>query len=786
MSLLMRHHLGTLRAACGRWLALLTALALSVAAVVALLQGGGRLRAAMAENYLATRPAHAQLLLRPGWNAALAERLLSELRGQDGVVAARWGASARVRVQAAGGAVREGMLLAVQQDGRRAGIDASDKRDRVGEVALPRLVQGRWPAPGEALIERDAAQFLADANTLTLADGSLPVSGRVHDAALAPASSEGVVYAYVPATDMLRLPRSDPVLLRFSRVEAGQDGLPDPVRADTLARRSAAWINAQGLAVTELRVPPLGEHPHQRQADGAVQMLLACAGLSALLSAVTAAALLSAWLDSQRHALGVLKAWGASRSALLRSALALVATLCVGAAVLGLSLGLAAGDALAQVSAALLNLTLLPWSPDRRAVAAAMALGMALPLLFTAGAVWVWAGQPLRVALSARALARPGSLDSLPLPGPLALRLAFRSLVRRRRRFMLSATLLAVAGAVFMGGLNLRAAWGALVDHSAAQRLYAIELRSPEPAAAAAVTTLSGVVEAEAWNTRRATWVGADGLAISRTYPDGGHGQLLLRTAPQSPRLQRFELTQGRWFGPASDAAAVPELVANAAALALLDWPARLGATLSVVTDGARLTGTLVGISSEPMSPPTVYVRAGPDAGATHWRLRLAPGDSDEQARAEVGRRWPGARVVTEADLRGAAARHVQVLQRALSWVGMGTGLVGLVALASALGSSVAERRRERTVLRALGASRRLLGSGVMLEAAGVVLSSLLLAWGASAVLDPLLTARLGAISGQPLRASTAPWVWPLWAAMALAAGLLASLLPARAAARPA
>ena len=212
MSLLMRHHLGALRAACGRWLALLTALALSVAAVVALLQGGGRLRVAMAENYLATRPAHAQLLLRPGWNAALAERLLSELRGQDGVVAARLGASARVRVQAAGGAVREGMLFAVQRDGRSAGVSASDRRDRGGEVALPRRVQGRWPALGEALIERDAAQFLADANTLTLADGrNLPVSGRVHDAALAPASSEGAVYAYLPATDMLRLPRSDHV-----------------------------------------------------------------------------------------------------------------------------------------------------------------------------------------------------------------------------------------------------------------------------------------------------------------------------------------------------------------------------------------------------------------------------------------------------------------------------------------------------------------------------------------------------------------------------------------------
>ena len=69
---------------------------------------------------------------------------------------------------------------------------------------------------------------------------------------------------------------------------------------------------------------------------------------------------------------------------------------------------------------------------------------------------------------------------------------------------------------------------------------------------------------------------------------------------------------------------------------------------------------------------------------------------------------------MTEKELRGAAAGHLLWLQRALSWVALSTGFVGVVALASALGSGAAERRRELAVLHALGAPNRLLALTVM------------------------------------------------------------------------
>ena len=127
------------------------------------------------------------------------------------------------------------------------------------------------------------------------------VTGSLHDPALAPASTEGVVYAYLPARTLLALPAvSTPtsVLLRFTGVEAERD----QAGADAAARRAAACLNGRGVRVQALRVSPPAEHPHQRQADGAVRMLLACALLSVVLCAVTAAALLRRWLDGQRHA----------------------------------------------------------------------------------------------------------------------------------------------------------------------------------------------------------------------------------------------------------------------------------------------------------------------------------------------------------------------------------------------------------------------------------------------------------------------------------------------------
>ena len=182
-----------------------------------------------------------------------------------------------------------------------------------------------------------------------------------------------------------------------------------------------------------------------------------------------------------RHVLGVLKVLGASRASLVASSLIVVTGLTSLAALAGLLLGLGVAEALARVSASLLNLQLLPWRANRQALAAGLSLGLLLPMGFSAVSIGRWAGQSPAVALAQRTLQRPDALSRLPLPGPLAARMALRNVLRRRQRFVLSSLLMATAGALFMGGPNLREAWGHLLDQSAAQRLYQIELHLAVP-----------------------------------------------------------------------------------------------------------------------------------------------------------------------------------------------------------------------------------------------------------------------------------------------------------------
>lgn len=768
-----------LGAARGRWIALLSALTLSVAAVVALMQGGERIEQAMRENYLATRPAHAQLLLAPGFDPAHADAVVADLaRHEKYITAARLGlsGSTRLRALSASGAAekwRPALLFSLP------------------EPTEPPLAQGRYeqggrPASQELWIERDARGLLGTASRLELPGGNvLHIGGSLHDPALPPASTEGVVYAYLNKSTLRNLASFTPqasVMLRF----AGVQGPQDQARADALANQAALYLGAHNLKVSELRVPPLSQHPHQRQANAAVSMLLACAMLSALLCLLTATALLRGWLDGQRHALGVLKVLGAGRAALLRSSLLPLLGLTSLAALAGTGLGLSAGEALAQVSAKLLNLELLGWQASAAALGAGLSLGLLLPATFIALSIWRWAGQPAAVALAKQELQRPDALSRLRLPGPLALRMALRNVMRRRRRFLLASLLLAVAGAVFMGGLNLRAAWDHLLAQSAAQRLYGIELRFAAPSTAAELAALARtqleVRLIEPWPTQRASFLGPQGYAVSRAYPDGGHGQLLLRDVPAKAQLQRFSLSEGRWLQEGS------EWVLNQAAAAALQGPGiKLGEPLTLSTAAGPLTGRWVGLVDEAMSAPTIYRLAPGEAASAQWRLGLAPGShAPALAQALVASAaamgLPQVRALTEQDLRASSAGHLLVLQRTLAWVALGTGLVGLVTLASALGSSVAERKQELKLLHALGASDRLLANTVMAEALLVVAFSLGLALLLGLALDPLLATRLGDISGQPLHAQKDGLALPLWAILAAVGGLLASLGASKAA----
>src|SRR6185369_4180588 len=131
------------------------------------------------------------------------------------------------------------------------------------------------------------------------------------------------------------------------------------------------------------------------------------------------------------------------------------------------------------------------------------------------------------------------------------LKLSLRNTFRRRGRLILTLSLLAAAGAMFMTGINVKAGWQAYLDQSSADRHYDLEIRfnslQSEEKVLSTLANVPGVEKVESWNFTPAALDRPDGLDIVRTYPDGGHGSFTLRSVKPDTSLIEKPLLSGRW-----------------------------------------------------------------------------------------------------------------------------------------------------------------------------------------------------------------------------------------------
>ncbi|MGY1654056.1 ABC transporter permease [Geodermatophilus sp. SYSU D01119] len=220
-------------------------------------------------------------------------------------------------------------------------------------------------------------------------------------------------------------------------------------------------------------------------------------------------------------------------------------------------------------------------------------------------------------------------------------------------------------------------------------------------------------------------------------------------------------------------------------------WSVRDGdeVTLTAGANSRTLTAVVGGDASTPVLYAADLRGLVPDAPAATLWLRLADGDGQRDAIAEVteltGAAAPQAYVTGLASERAAID---QVLDAMLLVV---TGLLGvavliaLIGVGNTLALSVVERRQENGLLRALGLTRG--------QMRGLLAWEALLVAGVAAVLGVVIGGAYGLIGtasllgGQDVVVVDVPWVQVGGiVVVATVAGLLASVLPARRAARTA
>jgi putative ABC transport system permease protein len=773
-----RKLVGDVSAERGRALVMVAAIGVSLVAVGAVLGAYAILTREIGVNYLGTQPASAALVLSGGVDRALVDevRRLPSIADAE----ARGVVLARARV---GDEWRPILLFVID--------DFSDMR-----LNRFRPESGAWPPPdGAMLIERAAAAMLEASSGASVmvktphGARSLPITGLVHDPGLAPAWQERMGYAYITRAT-LSLLGEEPLLheLRISVRERPMDRRAVVATATDLAK----WLGERGHPVHEIHVPPPGKHPHQGQMTTILFMMAAFSLMALALSAILVAASLAAMLARQVREIGVMKTVGARTRQIAVLYLVLVAALGALAVAVAWPVGVLGARAFAGVVAGMLNFTVTSLAVPHWVFLCVAAAGLLVPLAVAAVPIGRASRVTVRQALDQHGVSSDTLRERLARLPP-----ALRNVLRRPARLALTLGLLAAGGAMFTTALNIERAWGRMLDKFYQARDYDLELRlaTAQPSSMAErLRALPGVRAVEAWGYAPAALAKAGEIEVTAAYPDGRHAVFATFAPPPDTRMVRFPVMSGRWLEPGDTDAVVLNHSARAQAPNV-----PLGGSIAVSIDGQPTVWRLVGVIEEVGYTPVAYVSDAAFARVTGTlgRARMLRIATSAHSAAErnavlqsVERALDEAGVAVEqgvplAEHRNAVGEHIAILIEALTAMATVLGIVGLLGLGSTMSISVVERTRELGVMKAIGATPGRILRTIVGE--GLLIGGLSLAFAAALALP--LTALVGGLVGRlgflaPLPLVFAPAAALIWVAALVVVSTVATLLPARRAAR--
>lgn len=660
-----------------------------------------------------------------------------------------------------------------------------------GDIRVSKLEPeaGAWPpATGEILIERDAFQVakakIGDTVVVKTANGGqqqLVVSGSVHDVGQAQARMENIVYGYIDLATLVQL-GEEPYLDRLNILVSEKKF--DQSHIKNVANDLKALIESRGNEVKSVDVPAPGKHPHS-DLTGALLLAMSSFGIFVLLlSGILVVNLLTALMASQVRQIGVMKAIGGTRWQIARIYFGQALFLGIAALVVSIPLGIIGSRALCQYMAAFLNFDINSYAVPLWVYLLVAIIGLAAPLIAAAYPVWRGTGIPVRIALTDfglsgktfgaggfdRKLARLGGRF---MPVVFALRNAFR----RRARLALTLLTLAAGGLFFLSALNIRASIVNTLDRMFAARKFDLSVSFSTPyeweRVQRAVRNTAGITDAEGWFF-------TDGLLGTQT-------EFTVAGLPPDTRLLDLEILEGRALQAGDTDAMVINNVLAARVPAL-----RVGETATLRIGNVESTWRIVGLAREAYSPAVAYIPLSfmqqQQPGMTNsLRLSLARNDFDSisivKERLDENLEQEGVRArgsVSKAESRFGFDQHVVMIYVFLIVMSVVVGSVGGLGLMTTMSLNVLERRREMGVLRAIGATPRIVWLIVIIEGLLIGLLSwiiaVFLAWPVSNALGNVI---VKALFRSGLDFTFEPWGLLIWFIVSLSVSAAGSFIPA-------
>jgi putative ABC transport system permease protein len=648
---------------------------------------------------------------------------------------------------------------------------------------------GAWPlAAGEILIERDALQVakvkIGDRVTVKTPNGSeqqLLVSGSVHDVGQAQARMENIVYGYINLATLAQL-GEEPYLDRLNILV--RNNRFDRAHIERVANDVKTLIESRGRRVRHLEIPRPGKHPHS-DLTGMLLLAMSSFGLFVLLlSGILVVNLLTALMASQVRQIGVMKAIGGTRWQIARVYFGQALFLGIAAVVVSIPLGVIGSRALCDYMAMFLNFDINSYAVPVWVYAAVVIVGIAAPLIAAAYPVWRGTGVPVRVALTDFGLSRTtfgaSGFDRLlaRIGGRFSpIVFAIRNSFRRRARLALTLLTLAAGGLFFLSALNIRASIINTLDRMFAARKFDLAVTFSKPYAweriQRAVSNTQGITHAEGWFF-------TDGLLAPDT-------EFTVAALPLDTKLLDLELLEGRFLQPGDTNALVinNSLAARAPSM-------RVGQTVTLRIDSVESSWRVVGLVKEAYSPAIAYIPLDfmnqRQPGMTNsLRLSLAQNDFDsisivkqnfDRNLEQQGVRARGSS--SKAENRFGFDQHMLMIYIFLIVMSVIVGSVGALGLMTTMSLNVLERRREMGVLRAIGATPRVVWLMIVVE--GLVIG--ILSWTIAAVLAWPVSKALGnmlvrAMLQGGLDFIFEPWGLLIWFIVSISVSAAGSFLPA-------
>ena len=671
-----------------------------------------------------------------------------------------------------------------------------------------RLQSGR-PAlkTREIALERQSAQALSlnvgDVVRLKT-DGErtydLEVVGVAHDLYALPYTLLGEADGYVTLDTLVWMgqPRS------FNRLDVVvQDNRYDRAHVVEIGDRIRDQvITPSGYRVLRSQIPGLGgdpgKHWAQDQIHGFLLILQIMSGLVIVLSSGLVVNTVSAILVQQTRQIGIMRSIGADRRQLVGMYLLNVCFFCVLGLVIAIPLGVLGGWWLARFAAGFVNFDISNLDIPVQVLIMEAAIGLIMPLGTALFPILRGTRMTIYDAVYQSGLGADvsrGTFDRwlmrLRGRGAIAI-LALRNTFRNKTRLAFTLITLTLAGAMFIAVFSTRASLNEHLDETA--RYVDFDVALPLRQGSDVHTVLRearripGLAVTDAW---------ALGLGVL-VRDDGSESEQidLIGLEHDSPTIDPWML-EGRWLhkGEARGVVVNNDLLESEPGLSL-------GDTVRIKVGDRTLTFQIVGVTSNHLSGPRIYMDTRTFGGLTNranqvdmLRVRVNPDRISSRAVQEsfagmIETRFEngglkGGDSITNQAIFGDFTDVFNLILTVLIVMAVLLAIVGGLGLTGSLGISVLERTREIGVLRAVGASNIAVRKVVLIEGMCVGL----LSWILGALLSAPVGRGLSAAVIQAVMQSNLGFRYSfsglfLWLGLVALIGVGASLAPARRAAR--